>query len=93
MAISLVIGSRLATPRTPSVPNNYGIAFHRNLRSKGTFKNELEQIKGIGKATTDLLLKKFRSIKVIREKSLEEIAQVIGNAKATLVTEYFRGKQ
>ncbi|MBP6287228.1 MAG: excinuclease ABC subunit C, partial [Ferruginibacter sp.] len=73
--------------------HNYGIAFHRNLRSKGTFKNELEQIKGIGKATTDLLLKKFRSIKVIREKSREEIAQVIGNAKATLVTEYFRGKQ
>ncbi len=73
--------------------HNYGIAFHRNLRSKGTFKNELEQIKGIGKATTDLLLKKFRSIKVIKEKSREEIAQVIGNAKATLVTEYFKGKQ
>ena len=70
--------------------HNYGISFHRNLRSKGTFKNELEQIKGIGKATVDLLLKKFRSIKNIKEKPHNEIADVIGNAKANLLFEYFK---
>ncbi|MBL0181470.1 MAG: excinuclease ABC subunit C [Chitinophagaceae bacterium] len=69
--------------------HNYGITFHRNLRSKGTFKNELEQIKGIGNATADLLLKKFKSIKNIKEKSREEMAELIGNAKAGLVVEYF----
>lgn len=72
--------------------HNYGITFHRNLRSKGTFKNELEQVKGIGKSTVDLLLKKFRSVKNIREKSREELAEIIGNAKAGLIFEYFRNK-
>lgn len=69
--------------------HNYVISFHRNLRSKGTFKNELEQIKGIGNTTADLLLKKFKSIKNIKEKSREEMAELIGNAKAGLVVEYF----
>ncbi|HNU88821.1 MAG TPA: excinuclease ABC subunit UvrC [Ferruginibacter sp.] len=72
--------------------HNYGITFHRNLRSKGTFKNELEQVKGIGKTTADLLLKKFRSVKNIREKSREELAEIIGNARAGLILEYFRDK-
>lgn len=70
--------------------HNYGITFHRNLRSKGTFKNELEQIKGIGKATANLLLKEFKSVKNIKEKKLEEIAQVIGNAKAAIIISYFQ---
>jgi excinuclease ABC subunit C len=69
--------------------HNYGISFHRNLRSKGTFRNELEQIKGIGKATANLLLKEFKSVKNVREISRNEIARVIGNAKAALVIEYF----
>lgn len=70
--------------------HNYGISFHRNLRSKGTFKNELEQIKGIGKATAGLLLKEFKSVKSIKEKSREEIAGLVGNAKAALIVEYFK---
>lgn len=70
--------------------HNYGISFHRNLRSKGTFKNELELVKGIGKTTADLLLKKFRSVKNIREKSQEELAEVIGNARAGLIVNYFK---
>ncbi|MEI9911258.1 MAG: hypothetical protein WDO71_17295 [Bacteroidota bacterium] len=48
--------------------HRFGITFHRNKRSKGTFKNELEDIAGIGKATADLLLKEFKSVKNIREK-------------------------
>lgn len=62
--------------------HNHGITYHRNLRSKGTFVNELEQVKGIGKATANLLLKEFKSVKNIKTKTLEEIAAVIGKAKA-----------
>lgn len=69
--------------------HRFGITFHRNQRSKGTFKNELEDIKGIGKATADLLLKEFRSVKNIKEKSLEEIAAIVGHAKAKVITQYF----
>lgn len=69
--------------------HRFGINFHRQKRSKGTFKNELEDIPGIGKSTADLLLNEFRSVKNIREKSLEELAKVVGNAKAMLVQKYF----
>jgi excinuclease ABC subunit C len=72
--------------------HNYGITFHRNLRSKGTFKNELEQIKGIGKATADLLLKEFKSVKNIKNKTREEVTGLIGNAKAGLIIKYFESQ-
>lgn len=70
--------------------HNYGITYHRNLRSKGTFRNELEQIKGIGKSTSNLLLKEFKSVKNIKTKSIEELARVIGKAKAELLIKYFK---
>ncbi len=70
--------------------HRFGITFHRLKRSKGTFKNELEDIPGIGKNTADLLLKEFRSVKNVREKSLEELAAIIGKARATLVKNYFQ---
>lgn len=69
--------------------HRYGITFHRQKRSKGTFKNELEDIKGIGKATADTLLKKFRSVKYIRQQSFENIAAVVGDAKANVIKEHF----
>ncbi|WP_460764777.1 excinuclease ABC subunit UvrC [Niabella terrae] len=69
--------------------HRFGVTFHRQKRSLGTFKNELEQIPGIGKATADALLKFFRSVKNIREKSREELAPVIGRAKAETVWAYF----
>ena len=67
-----------------------GITFHRNKRSKGTFKNELEEIKGIGKNTATQLLQTFRSVKNISEASEEELSKHIGKAKAKLVFEHFR---
>lgn len=73
--------------------HDYGIRFHRNLRSKGTFKNELEQIRGIGRSTAGLLLKKFRSVKNIKGKSSEEIADLIGTAKARIIFEYFKNNE
>lgn len=72
--------------------HRFGITFHRQKRSKGTFKNELEDIPGIGKATADILLKEFRSVKNIREKGVDEIAAVAGKAKATIIQAYFSGK-
>lgn len=70
--------------------HRFGITFHRNLRSKGTFKNELEEIKGIGKATADLLLREFKSVKNIKTKSEEEIAVLTGKAKANLIKQFFK---
>ncbi|MEO6610986.1 MAG: excinuclease ABC subunit UvrC [Chitinophagaceae bacterium] len=74
--------------------HRFGISFHRQKRSKGTFKNELEDIPGIGKATADLLLKEFRSVKNIQEtirqaKGEIEIGKIIGISKARLVVKYF----
>ncbi len=70
--------------------HRFGITFHRNQRSKGNFKNELENIEGVGKATIDLLLKKYKSVKNIKEKSAEELSSVIGLSKAKIITNYFK---
>ncbi|HTB51678.1 MAG TPA: excinuclease ABC subunit UvrC [Ferruginibacter sp.] len=69
--------------------HRFGISFHRNKRSKGSLANELEQIKGIGKATADTLLKYFKSVKNIRERTIEELAEQIGIAKATILVRHF----
>src|SRR6266496_1180791 len=69
--------------------HRFGISFHRQKRSKGTFKNELEEIKGIGKNSIDILLKKFRSVNNIKQKTEEELSVVIGKAKAKILHEYF----
>jgi excinuclease ABC subunit C len=69
--------------------HRFGISFHRKQRSRGTFKNELEEIPGIGKTTAEILLKEFRSVKNIREKSVEELAKLIGAARALLVHNHF----
>ncbi len=73
--------------------HRFGVTFHRQKRSKGTFKNELEDIRGIGKATADQLLREFRSVKNIRVKSQEELAAVVGSAKARIVRAYFQGEK
>ncbi|MDQ6843681.1 MAG: excinuclease ABC subunit UvrC [Bacteroidota bacterium] len=70
--------------------HRFGIGFHRNQRSRGTFINELEMIKGIGKNTADTLLKKFKSVKKIKELSYQELAEVTGTFKATIIAEHFK---
>ncbi|HEY2722107.1 MAG TPA: excinuclease ABC subunit UvrC [Chitinophagaceae bacterium] len=72
--------------------HRFGISFHRQKRSKGTFKNELEDIKGIGKNTADLLLKKFRSVSKIKQINEEELSALIGKAKAKILNDYFHGE-
>jgi len=73
--------------------HRFGISFHRNQRSRGTFKNELEGIKGIGKATADALLKEFKSVTRIKEAAEEEIAKITGASKAGIVKTYFAEKE
>ena len=70
--------------------HRFGITFHRNQRSKGTFVNELEQIKGIGKNTADILLKKYKSVKNIKSLSNEELTTIVGNSKANIIKSYFK---
>ncbi|MFM9909733.1 MAG: helix-hairpin-helix domain-containing protein, partial [Chitinophagaceae bacterium] len=72
--------------------HRFGISFHRLKRSKGTFKNELEDIKGIGKNTADTLLKQFKSVKQIKQLSKEELAKETGEAKALLIWNYVHSK-
>jgi excinuclease ABC subunit C len=69
--------------------HTYGVTFHRNKRSKGTFKNALEDIRGIGTNTANTLLKTFRSVNNIRQQSFEELSKVVGNSKARIVRSYF----
>lgn len=69
--------------------HRFGITFHRQKRSKGTFVNELERVPGIGQRTADLLLKEFRSVNKIKLLTEEELSAVIGPAKAKLVRAHF----
>jgi len=69
--------------------HRFGITFHRNKRSKGTFSNKLEEIKGIGESTATVLLQNFRSVKNIGNQSKEELSKIIGNNKAEIVYQYF----
>jgi excinuclease ABC subunit C len=69
--------------------HRFGITFHRKKRSQGTFKNELEQIKGIGKNTAEQLLSAFKSVKRIKEMNMDELTAAVGNAKASLIWNYF----
>ena len=65
--------------------HRFGIAHHRNKRSKGQVASALDSITGVGEKTKQLLLKHFKSVKRIKEASEEQLAQVVGPAKAKLV--------
>jgi excinuclease ABC subunit C len=72
--------------------HRFGVNFHRDKRSKGTFKNSLQDIKGIGTNTANLLLKTFRSINNIKQQSEEDLARIVGSSKAKIVKNYFSGE-
>ena len=69
--------------------HRFGITFHRNQRSKGSFKNELETIHGIGKQTAEQLLKQFKSVKNVKEQTLSNLSTIIGQQKATIVFNHY----
>jgi excinuclease ABC subunit C len=65
--------------------HRFGITFHRNKRSSEALNTELESIVGIGDKTVVELLKHFRSLKRVKEATLEELAPVIGLSKASII--------
>lgn len=68
--------------------HRYAIKFHREKRSKNQVKSELE-IKGIGPKTREQLIKRFKSVKRIKELSINELENEIGNSKAQIIFQYF----
>lgn len=75
----------LALTRIQDEVHRYAISFHRDKRSKHAVQSELDNIKGIGPKTKEALLKHFKSVKRIREASLDDIAAVIGNKKGEIL--------
>ena len=69
--------------------HRYAITFHRNKRSKRQTASELDEIKGIGEKTKNMLLKTFKSVKRIREASPETLEEVIGKAKTKILRKHF----
>ena len=69
--------------------HRYAITFHRNKRSKRQTASELDEIKGIGEKTKNMLLKTFKSVKRIREASPETLEEVIGKAKTEILRKHF----
>ncbi|HYC84069.1 MAG TPA: excinuclease ABC subunit UvrC, partial [Chryseosolibacter sp.] len=65
--------------------HRFAISFHRQKRSKGQLKTEIQELKGIGKQTTEKLLRHFKSVKKIKAASFEELEQVVGRQKAQIV--------
>ena len=72
--------------------HRFAITFHRDKRSKRQIASALDEIKGIGEKTKSTLLKEFKSVKRIREASAEELAAVVGEAKAKIIQTYFSEK-
>ena len=72
--------------------HRFAIEFHRKKRSKRALHSELDDISGIGPKTRDELLKALKSVKRIREASLEELTKRIGPAKAKIIFEHFHSE-
>lgn len=88
-----VIGMKLDSPlfhlltRIQDEVHRFAITFHKDKRSKGQTRSELDTIKGVGEKTKTALLREFKSVKRIREANLEDLAKVVGEAKAKLIKE------
>ena len=91
--LSFSAPAHLLVRRIRDEVHRFGITFHRQVRSKGTIKNELEDIPGIGESTATLLLKEFRSVKNIKTLTERELTKVIGASKARVVWDYFNPKE
>ena len=73
--------------------HRFAITFHRDKRSKHALHSELEEIRGIGPKTRDVLLKELKSVKRIKEATETQLASFIGQAKASIVFQHFHHKE
>lgn len=71
--------------------HRFGIAHHRNKRSKGALVSELTEIKGVGEKTYEQLIQTFKSIGGVQRASLEELTAAVGSAKAKIIRAHFEG--
>ena len=72
--------------------HRFGVKHHRTRRKNSTIKSELEEIPGVGEKSVELLLSKLKSVKRIKESSLETLEEILGKSKGKLVWEYFNDK-
>ncbi len=78
-----------ALTRIQDEVHRYAITYHRDKRSKHALHSELDDIKGIGPKTKDELLKKLKSVKKIKEADIQQLTDIIGLAKATMIWNHF----
>jgi len=69
--------------------HRFGVRHHRTRRTNSTIKSELEEIPGVGEKTIELLLSKLKSVKRIKESSLETLEEILGKSKAKIIWEFF----
>ena len=72
--------------------HRYAISFHRSKRSKHQLHSELDDIKGIGPKTKDMLLKKLKSVNNIKETDIQSLTNIIGASKASIIYNYFHAE-
>jgi excinuclease ABC subunit C len=72
--------------------HRFAITFHRDKRSKHALHSELDDIKGIGGKSKDILYKEFKSVKTIKITDLQSLIHVLGPSKAKIVYDYFHNK-
>ena len=72
--------------------HRYAITFHRSKRSKHQLHSELDDIKGIGPKTKDMLLKKLKSVNNIKEADIQSLTNIIGTSKASIIYNYFHAE-
>lgn len=73
--------------------HRFAITFHRDKRSKHALQSELDNIKGIGEKTKNMLWEHFKSLKKIKEADLKTLSEVVGKAKAQLLRDYFTQRE
>ena len=73
--------------------HRFGITHHRSRRDRGTLRTELTEIPGIGEETARMLLKHFKSVKKVKEASVELLSGVVGVAKSRVIHRYYQGDE
>ena len=95
MKIALKIDSELfhVLTQIQDEVHRFAITFHREKRTKRALHSELDEIKGVGNKTKDVLLKALKSVKRIREADIQALSEHIGRAKAKIVYEHFHQEE
>lgn len=73
--------------------HRYAITFHRDKRSKSALHSELDDIKGIGPRTKELILSKLKSVKRIKESDYQALTEIVGTAKSKIIYNYFHPEE